>query len=308
MNILIWIIQIVFIPIMSPLCVGIIRKIKAKLQNRKGASIFQPYNDLWKLFNKDEVISKDASWVFRYAPFVIFSVTIFVGMSVPIFMSFVNNTFTSDILVIIYMLALGTFFLALSGLDTGGAFGGFGSSREMTMSALAEGGFIFSLLTISFIAGTTNLLAISNVGILQHGHLLLSSILAFISFFIILLAENTRYPFDNPSTHLELTMIHEAMILEYSGKRLALIEWASSNKLLIFISLGSSLFFPWGIAGALSLSALLFGLFIFCLKVFIFCLAIAVLESSIAKLRFFKLPDLLLIAFILNVIAIILIF
>ncbi len=308
MNILIWIIQIVFIPIMSPLCVGIIRKIKAKLQNRKGASIFQPYNDLKKLFNKDEVISKDASWVFRYAPFVIFSVTIFVGMSVPIFMSFVNNTFTSDILVIIYMLALGTFFLALSGLDTGGAFGGFGSSREMTMSALAEGGFIFSLLTVSFIAGTTNLLAISNVGILQHGHLLLSSILAFISFFIILLAENTRYPFDNPSTHLELTMIHEAMILEYSGKRLALIEWASSNKLLIFISLGSSLFFPWGIAGALSLSTILFGLFIFCLKVFIFCLAIAVLESSIAKLRFFKLPDLLLIAFILNVIAIILIF
>ena len=293
---------------MSPLCVGIIRKIKAKLQNRKGASIFQPYNDLKKLFNKDEVISKDASWVFRYAPFVIFSVTIFVGMSVPIFMSFVNNTFTSDILVIIYMLALGTFFLALSGLDTGGAFGGFGSSREMTMSALAEGGFIFSLLTVSFIAGTTNLLAISNVGILQHGHLLLSSILAFISFFIILLAENTRYPFDNPSTHLELTMIHEAMILEYSGKRLALIEWASSNKLLIFISLGSSLFFPWGIAGALSLSTILFGLFIFCLKVFIFCLAIAVLESSIAKLRFFKLPDLLLIAFILNVIAIILIF
>ena len=146
-NIITWILQLIFVPIMAPLCVGITRKLKAKFQNRKGASIFQPYQDLQKLFGKDEIISKDASWIFRCAPYIVFTVTIVVGASIPLFASSINNTITSDLLVIVYTLAIGTFFLALAGIDTGSAFGGFGSSREMTMSALAEGGFIFSLLT-----------------------------------------------------------------------------------------------------------------------------------------------------------------
>lgn len=302
-NIIIWTIQILLLPVLSPLCVGIIRKIKARFQNRQGASVFQPYNDLWKLFHKDEVISADASWIFRFAPFAIFGATLAVSAGIPIFASFLSNNFTSDILVVIYILAIGTFFLALAGLDVGSAFGGFGSSREMTVSALAEGGLLFSLLVLSFIGGTTNLFAVSDI----LGALPVSSflpvVLAFLGFFIALLAETARFPFDNPATHLELTMIHEAMIIEYSGKRLALIEWASANKLLIFITLGASLFFPIGIAHTLSLATIGLALAAYLLKVFVFCVVIAVIESSIAKLRLFRLPDLLLFSFVLSIIA-----
>lgn len=304
MIIFIWIIQLIFVPLLSPLCIGIIKKIKAKLQKRQGASILQPYKDIWKLFHKDEVISNDASWIFRYAPFIIFAVTIIVGISIPLFAYFLKNPFTGDLLIVIYALAIGTFFLALAGLDIGSAFGGFGSSREMTLSALAEGGFIFSLLTVAIISGTTNLFTISSNSIFMHSDYLLSIMLAFSGFFIVMLAETARFPYDNPDTHLELTMIHEAMILEYSGKRLALMEWASANKLLIFIALGANLFFPFGIAQNADINTIAIGIIIFIAKMFIFCIIIAVIESSIAKFRFFRLPDLLIISFILNAVAI----
>jgi formate hydrogenlyase subunit 4 len=304
MTILIWILQLLFVPALSPLCVGIIRKIKAKFQNRVGAGIFQPYRDLWKLLHKDEVVSKDASWISICAPFIVFAVTLIVGASVPLLASFLNNPYTGDLLIVIYTLAIGTFFLALTGMDPGGAFGGFGSSREMTLSALAEGGFIFSLLTMAIISGSTNLFSISQFGgVAQYQHLL-PVLLAFGGFFIVLLGETKRFPFDNPSTHLELTMVHEAMLLELSGKRLALMEWAASNKLLIFIALGANLFFPFGIAGSATLGAMGISLMAFIVKMLIFCLAIAVIESSIAKFRFFRLPDLLITSFILNVVAI----
>ena len=303
-EIIIWIIQILILPALSPLCVGVIRKIKARFQNRQGASIFQPYNDLWKLFHKDEVISRDASWIFRFAPFAIFGATLAVSASIPIFASFLSNNFTGDILVVIYILAIGTFFLALAGLDVGGAFGGFGASREMTVSSLAEGGLLFSLLVLSFVSGTTNLFSISGTIDSLSLASLLPVVLAFLGFFIVLLAETARFPFDNPSTHLELTMIHEAMIIEYSGKRLALIEWASANKLLIFITLGSSLFFPMGIAHSMGFIAIAAAILFYLLKVLVFCVVIAIIESSIAKLRLFRLPDLLLFSFILSIIAI----
>lgn len=308
MIIFIWILQIVLTSLVSPLAIGVIRKIKAKFQNRQGASIIQPYKDLWKLFHKDEVISQDASWIFRLAPVIVFSITVVVGASIPLFASFLKNTLTSDLLIIIYGLAIGTFFLALAGLDVGGGFGGFGSSREMTVSALAEGGFIFSLLTVALVSGTTNLFAISASDIFRQSQHFLPIILALGGFFIVLLAETARFPFDNPATHLELTMIHEAMILEYSGKRLALMEWASANKLFIFAALGANLFFPWGIAGSYNLQAIMFGLLALLVKVLVFCLIIALFESSMAKFRFFRLPDLLVISFILNVVAISLIY
>lgn len=300
----IWIIQILLVPILSPLCVGIIRKAKAMLQNRRGANIFQPYKDVWKLFHKDEVISKDASWIFRWAPFAVFTVTLVAGASIPLFSSFIQNSFTSDFLVVVYVLAIGTFFLAMSGIDTGSAFGGFGSSREMTVSALAEAGLILSLLTMAIGSGTTNLFGISGVNVIASNHSFFAVVLAFGGFFIALLAETARFPFDNPATHLELTMIHEAMILEYSGKRLALMEWASANRLLIFAALGANIFFPWGIAASFSVTALAIGMAAFIAKIIVFCLAIALLESSIAKLRFFRLPDLLFTSFILSAIAI----
>ncbi len=299
-----WIIQLFFIPGISLLCVGVIRKIKAKFQNRQGASIFQPYKDIWKLFHKDEVISKDASWIFRFAPFIIFSITLIVGISVPLFASFFKNTTTSDLLFVVYALSIGTFFLSLAGMDTGSAFGGFGSSREMTLSALAEGGFIFSLLAIALIAHTTNLFEIANVNVFRESQYFLPILLAFIGFFIVLLAETARFPFDNPATHLELTMIHEAMILEYSGKRLALLEWASANKFVIFSAMAINLFFPWGIAENTHFTILLVGIVAFIIKLLILCLAVAIIESGMAKFRFFRLPDLLIISFILNIAAI----
>lgn len=304
MTILIWIVQLLITPLVSPLCVGIIRKMKAKLQNRQGASIIQPYYDLWKLLHKDEIMSRDASWVFYAAPFIVFAVTVVVGLSVPILAAFLANPLTSDILVVIYALSIGTFFLALAGMDTGGGFGGFGASREMTIAALAEGGLIFSLLTVSLVAGTTNLFAISSANILAHTQFFLPVALSFIGFFIVLLAETARFPFDNPATHLELTMVHEAMILEYSGKRLALMEWAAANKLFIFMCLAANLFFPWGIALSLGAGAILISLAVFAVKVLVFCLAIATIESVMAKYRFFRLPDLLIISFILNIVAI----
>lgn len=304
MMILIWTIQLILTPALSPLCTGIIKKIKAKLQNRQGAGIFQPYNDLWKLLHKDEIISHDASWIFRYAPFIIFAVTVVVGVSIPLFASFLKNTLTGDLLIVVYTLSIGTFFLALAGMDTGSAFGGFGSSREMTISALAEGGLIFSLLTVALVSGTTNLFAISGTHMLSQSQSFLPILLAFGGFFIVLLAEAARFPFDNPATHLELTMIHEAMILEYSGKRLALLEWAAANKFFIFAALGANLFFPWGIAQSLDITGIIIGFAAFVIKIFIFCFIVAILESSIAKFRFFRLPDLLLTSFILNVMAI----
>jgi formate hydrogenlyase subunit 4 len=303
-SIITWTIQLALVPVLSPLFIGIIRKIKARFQNRVGASIFQPYNDLWKLFHKDEVISKDASWIFRFAPYIIFAVTIVVGASIPLFATVFSGNLLGDLLTIVYLLALSTFFLALAGIDVGGAFGGFGSSREMTVAALTEGGLIFSMLSLVFVAHSTNLFkistAISSLSLVSFTPILL----AFAGFIIAMLAETARFPFDNPATHLELTMIHEAMILEYSGKRLALVEWAAANKLLIFLALGANLFFPWGIASAVSLPGVLLALGLFVLKILLLSLFVAVLESSIAKFRFFRLPDLLFVSFILSIISI----
>ncbi|MEK9130082.1 MAG: NADH-quinone oxidoreductase subunit H [Patescibacteria group bacterium] len=304
MTMFFWALQLIFVPLVSPFFIGVVRKIKAKLQNRQGASIFQVYRDLWKMMRKDEVISSDASWVFRQAPFIIFAVTIISGLSIPIFASFLVNSLTGDLLMVVYTLALGTFFLALAGMDTGSAFGGFGSSREMTISALAEGGFILSFFVVALIAGTTNLFTIVETNIFLTAKFFLPITLAFIGFFIVLLAETGRFPFDNPATHLELTMVHEAMILEYSGKRLALIEWAAANKFFIFLILGANIFFPVGIAQTADFKAIFIGIVVLFFKAFILCAIIGLIESVMAKFRFFRLPDLLITSFILSAIAI----
>ena len=298
-----WLVQILLTPACAPLLVGIVRKAKARMQNRVGASISQPYRDLVKLFRKDETVSKDASWVFSFAPYVIFGVTLVVGASIPLIAAPASGNPLADLLTILYVLALGVFFIALAGLDVGSAFGGFGSSREMTLSALAEGGMIFSLFALAFLAHSTNLFVIAGAVAALPLAALAPLALLFPAFFLALLAENGRFPFDNPATHLELTMIHEAMILEYSGKKLALIEWASANKFFIFVALAANLFFPFGGvfgAGALAMLA-------FFVKVLAIALAVAVLESVIAKYRFFRLPDLLLTSLVLSAIALILI-
>jgi formate hydrogenlyase subunit 4 len=296
--------QLVLVLLISPVCVGIIRKIKAVMQNRRGASIFQPYRNLNKLFSKDEVISHDASWIFLVAPYVVFASTLVLATSIP-FVGIPGFAPAGDLVLFMYVVALGAFFLSLSGIDPATAFGGAGSSRETTLAAIAEGGLLFTLLVPALIAGSTDISviadAIGSAPLAQYVPLLL----AFVGFFIVLLSENARYPFDNPATHLELTMVHEAMILEYSGKRLALMEWAAANKLFIFLVLGANLFFPSLPASAGTILSIGGAILLTLVKVCILMIAIAVLESSIAKLRYFRLPDLLFTAFVMGVIALI---
>lgn len=316
MDILFLILQIIAVPALSPLLIGVIRRVKARLQGRVGADIIQPYRDLRKLFAKDEVISADASWITRFAPYLIFAITLLLGATVPLVTTVAPMvpgypelalTATGDFLVVVYLFALMTFFLALAGMDAGGGFGGFGSSREMMVAALAEAGLIFSLLPASFLAGTGHILDM----VAQLGNLPVTAafplFVAFLAFAIALLAENARFPVDNPATHLELTMIHEAMLLEYSGKRLALMEWASANKLMIFVALGANVFFPWGIAFEFSSFQNLFiPTIIFAAKALILLIVIAFIESLMAKFRIFRVPDLLFTSFILGMIAVVL--
>lgn len=297
-------ISLLFVPAVSPLAIGLIRLIKARLQGRRGATMWQPYRNLWKLFHKDEVVSADASWVFSVAPFIIFGATIALGAAIPIISSQAAFPAVGDFLVVTYIIALSVFFLALAGLDVGSGFGGLGASREMTLAALNEGGLLFSLLTVSLITKTTNFSAMAEaLGVFPPSAFVPLGV-AGLAFIIALLAENARYPFDNPATHLELTMVHEAMILEYSGKRLALIEWASANKLLAFMIIGANLFIPWGLPGSAALPAVLSGLVAIMVKLAVLAAVVAVIESSMAKLRFFRLPDLLFTSFLLAAIAI----
>jgi formate hydrogenlyase subunit 4 len=303
-TIAIWILQALFIPLFSPLVIGIIKKIKAAFQHRQGAGIFQPYRDLLKLFRKSEVLAEDSSWVFRFAPYVVFATTVVAGASVPVFTTLHPSLWIGDLLLFVYILALGTFFLALSGMDAGSAFGGFGSSREMTVSAIAEGSLLFSLLVPAFHGRTTDLFALAGQSLPASPTVEVAYALAFVGFMIALLAESGRFPFDNPATHLELTMIHEAMILENSGPGLALMEWASANKLLIFLTLGANLFFPWVLSPAAAMADMGLPLLFYGAKVLVLASAIGVLESMIAKYRFFRLPDVLLTSIIMSAIAI----
>ncbi len=243
--------------LLAPGVVGLIRWLKARLQNRRGAPCWQPYLELRKLFAKEVVVSEHASWLFRAAPFVVFASAVAVTFLVPILAVPLPFDTVGDLIVVVYLLLLGTFFLALAGLDPGSAFGGMGSSREMTVAALAEPTVALAVFALALSAGSTNLGQIvartmADPGAaLSPGHLL-----AFGALFVVMLAETGRLPVDNPATHLELTMIHEAMVLEYSGRYLALIEWAAALKLLVFFALLGNLFVPWGVAVALTPAAL----------------------------------------------------
>ena len=296
--------QAILVSAVSPMLIGIIRKTKAKLQFRQGASIFQPYADLRKLFSKDEVISSDASIFFRGAPYLIFSLTLLIATAIPV-AGIPSVGTTTDFLVIAYLFGLSAFTLALAGIDTGSAFGGFGSSRELSLGAIVEAVLLFALLPLVLIAQSTSIPGITSALSSLPFSSYLSVFLAFMAFLVAMVTETARVPVDNPATHLELTMIHEAMILEYSGKRLALVEWASANKYVLFLALGTNLFFPYLLSEANSIQHILIGTVVFLAKAIIFSIALAILESSIAKLRIFKVPDLLFTGIVLGAIALI---
>ena len=278
----------------SPLLVGVIRKAKARLQGRRGAGIFQPYADLRKLLLKEVVVSENASWIFRFTPYLLATTMLLSALIVPVLTTRTELGFLGNIIALMYLFLLGMFFLALAGLDAGSAFGGMGSSREVALAALAEPTVLIAIFGIALRAGTTSLegiitrFAAEPLLMLNAGHLL-----AFFAFFIVALAENGRLPVDNPTTHLELTMIHEAMILEYSGPLLALVEWAAAMKLFLFLTLLSNLFFPWGVAHTNTSIALVTAFAALAVKLALFAAAIALVETAVAKLRLFRVPELL---------------
>ena len=303
-SILLPILQIVVIVGLSPLIKGFINKMEARIQCRRGPSLFQPYYNLVKLLQKDAVVSETASWIFRATPYVVFISILLIALLVPVLSSQVPLNFIGDIILIIYLFALGRFFLALSSLDTGSAFGGMGGSREMAISSMAEPAMMLSIFTVSLTVGSTNLSNITGT-LLNYKSLNPSLLLAFAALVIVIIAETGRIPVDNPFTHLELTMIHEGMILEFSGRYLALIEWASSMKLLLLLTILVNTFLPWGIATGFTFSGLIISFALYLVKIGFFAFAIVILESSLAKVRLFRIPNLLGTSFILSLLAII---
>ena len=299
--------QIIVLLAISPFLVGLIRKVKARFQCRRGAGVFQPYADIAKLFRKQPVVSSTTSWIFTATPYILFASTLSAGLLVPTFASLTPLNFTGGIIALVYLLALGTFFLILAGLDAGSAFGGMGSSREALVASLAEPAMILSIFAVALTAGSTNLSTIVHKTALLEGvatdpapHLMALAALC-----IVAIAETGRVPVDNPATHLELTMIHEAMVLEYSGRYLALIEWAAAMKLVVFLSLIANLFAPWGIATTLAPAAIGIGLVAYILKIAGLAVLIGILESMIAKLRLFRVTELLGTAFILALLGVV---
>jgi formate hydrogenlyase subunit 4 len=299
------ILQLALALLLAPGLVGLIRWLKARLQNRRGAPPWQPYFELTKLFGKEVVMSHNASWLFRFAPYIVFASTVAVTLLIPLLVAPLPFDAIGDLLVVVYLLLLGTFFLALAGLDPGTAFGGMGASREMTVAAIAEPTIALAIFGLALGAGSTNLGRIvtetlSNPGVaISPGHLL-----AFTALFIVTLAETGRLPVDNPATHLELTMIHEAMTLEYSGRYLALIEWSAWLKLTIFFSLLANLFVPWGVATTVTPLALLIAVAALVAKLSILAVAVALVETRVAKLRLFRVPELLSVSFVLALLAV----
>jgi formate hydrogenlyase subunit 4 len=288
------ILQLLVVMFGSPLLVGLIRKAKARLQGRRGAGVFQPYADIRKLFSKEVVVSENTSWIFHVTPYVLATTMLLSALFVPVLTTRTPLGFMGNIIALMYLFLLGTFFLALAGLDAGSAFGGMGSSREVAIAALAEPTVLVAIFGIALRVGTTSLdgiiarSAADPLLMLNAGHLL-----AFFALFIVALAENGRLPVDNPTTHLELTMIHEAMILEYSGRLLGLVEWAAGMKLFLFLTLLSNLFFPWGVAPTNTPLSLFAAFLALTVKLLLFAGAIALVETSVAKLRLFRVPELL---------------
>jgi len=301
--------QTALLLLLAPLLSGLIRNWKAKLQNRRGPRVWQPYFDLMKFWGKDMVISEYTSWIFRVTPYVMFLTALAAGLLTPMVTGQAPLGLFGGVLALVGLLALGRFFVALGGLDPASAFGGMGSSREMTIAAIAEPAMMLAIFTVAISAGSTSL---SQIVLASQGpgwkFFDPSHALAFTAMFIVLLAETGRIPVDNPATHLELTMIHEAMLLEYSGRYLAMIEWGASIKQLVLMSLLANIFFPVGLAAATTPAAFALGLLYLVAKLLVLAGAVVLVETCNAKLRLFRVPDLLSAAFILAMLALVSIF
>jgi formate hydrogenlyase subunit 4 len=294
---------------LAPLLLGFVRKVKARLVRRQGPPLIQPYRDLVRLLRKDVVLADNASWLFRSIPYLIFAATWVAAALVPTFATGLIFSWSADLIAIIALLGLARFLLALAGLDIGTSFGGIGSSREVMIASLAEPAMLMIVFTLALLAGSTQLSTMAAYLGSDAAGLRVSLGLALIALIMVAIAENARIPVDNPATHLELTMVHEAMVLEYSGRHLALIDLSSELKLLLYVSLIACLFVPWGIApqGA-GLEAHLIGLAAYVAKLVAGGFLLAVFETSIAKMRVFRVPEFMGVALMLGLLATLLLF
>ncbi|MEO8113971.1 MAG: NADH-quinone oxidoreductase subunit H [Phenylobacterium sp.] len=301
--------QMILVLALAPLITGVVRKVKARLVRRRGPPLVQPYRDLLRLIRKEAVIADNASWLFRVAPYAIFAATWVAAALVPTFASGLLFSWSADLIAIGALLGAARFFLTLAGLDVGTSFGGIGSSREVMIASLAEPAMIMVVFTLTLLAQSTQLSTIAHAMQSPLIGVRISLAMALIALVLVALAENARIPVDNPATHLELTMVHEAMILEYSGRHLAMIELGSWLKLLLYLSLIATLFLPWGIAepGA-GLAAHVVGLGAYLAKLTTGAVLLATFETAIAKMRVFRVPQFLGAALMLGFLATLLLF
>jgi formate hydrogenlyase subunit 4 len=284
----------------APLLAGWVKWVKCRLQNRKPPSLLQPYRELIKLFSKQPVVAEQASWLFEAAPYVIFASVVLAAAVVPFIAVHLPTAAIADVIALVGFFALGRFFLILAGMDVGTAFGGMGSSREAMVASLGEPAMLMAVFVLSMTANTTNLASAIDY-LLDSGLALRPSFLfALAGMSLVAVAETGRVPVDNPATHLELTMIHEAMILEYSGRYLALIEWAGQIRLMLYGVLIANMFFPWGIAETLTVPALAAGLGFALLKLAVLGVVLATSEMLFAKMRVFRVQDFLGFAYLLS--------
>ena len=296
--------QLLLVLLLAPLLTGLVRKVKARLLRRRGPPVIQPYRDLARLLRKDVVLADNASWLFRAIPYLIFAATWVAAAMVPTFTTGLLFSGSADLIAIVALLGSARFFLALAGLDIGTSFGGIGASREVMIASLAEPAMLMITFTLALVAGSTQLSSMADYLVSPAVGLRVSLGLALIALIIVAIAENARIPVDNPATHLELTMVHEAMVLEYSGRHLALVELSASLKLLLYASLIACLFVPWGLASAgEGPEALAIGVASYAAKVAALGFLLALFETAIAKMRVFRVPELLGAALMLGLLA-----
>ena len=301
--------QMLIVLLTAPLLTGLVRKMKARMLRRVGPPVLQPYLDLARLMRKEVVLAESASWLFRVIPYFIFAATWVAASLVPTFRTGLLFSWSADLIAIIALLGSARFALALAGLDVGTSFGGIGSSREVMIASLAEPAMIMIIFTLALVVGSTQLSTMAGFMESPAVGLRVSLGLALIALIMVAIAENARIPVDNPATHLELTMVHEAMVLEFSGRHLALIELSSALKLLLYLSLIACLFVPWGLAGpGAGFGALAIGTLSYLGKLAIGAFLLALFETSIAKMRVFRVPEFLGAALMLGLLGTLLLF
>jgi formate hydrogenlyase subunit 4 len=301
--------QMLVVLLLAPLLTGLVRKIKARMLRRAGPPVIQPYRELVRLMRKEVVLADTASWLSRVIPYFIFAATWVAASLIPTFRTGLLFSWSADLIAIIALLGSARFALALAGLDVGTSFGGIGSSREVMIASLAEPAMIMIVFTLALTAGSTQLSTMAGFMASPAVGLRVSLALALVALIMVAIAENARIPVDNPATHLELTMVHEAMVLEYSGRHLALIELSVALKLLLYVSLIACLFAPWGMAApGAGTGALAVGALAYLGKIAAGGFLLALFETSIAKMRVFRVPEFLGAALMLGLLATLLLF